>query len=273
MNSEGLASARLVTQKRDPPNVAKRTGRSRGSATLQNDMQQGNKIIVVAVDGPAASGKSTVSRSAARMLGFNYVDTGAMYRSITWKALEEGIDVEDTIAVIAMMHRIKITFELTDKQVRMLIDGNYPGDAMRAPRVTDKVSAVSAIAEVRHVLVQHQRSLTKFGSLVMEGRDIGTVVFPDTPYKFYLEANPEIRAARRKRDLDAMKIDATEAGVAESLQRRDRKDSGRSVSPLQIALGATIVENSKLTVDETAKVIVDHIRQQGQRRGSFSVGA
>jgi len=229
-------------------------------------------VMVVAVDGPAASGKSTVSRSAARKLGFNYVDTGAMYRSITWKALEEGIDADDTIAVVAMMHRIKISFELVDKQVRMLIDGSYPGDAIRAPRVTDKVSAVSAIPEVRHILVQHQRSLTRFCNLVMEGRDIGTVVFPDTPYKFYLEANPEIRALRRKRDLEAMKIPATQEGVAESIQRRDRKDSGRSVSPLQIALGATVIENSKLTVDETAEVIIDHIQQQGLRRGSFSAG-
>ncbi|HTS16610.1 MAG TPA: (d)CMP kinase [Verrucomicrobiae bacterium] len=229
-------------------------------------------VTVVAVDGPAASGKSTVSRSAARMLGYNYVDTGAMYRSITWKAIDEGIDVDDTVSVIAMMHRIKISFELVDKQVRMLIDGKYPGNAIREPAVTDRVSAISAIPEVRQVLVQHQRSLTKFGSLVMEGRDIGTVVFPDTPYKFYLEANTEVRAARRKRDLEAMKIEASEEGVKESIQRRDKKDSGRSVSPLQIALGATIVENSRLTVDETARVIVDHIRQQGTRRGSFSAG-
>jgi len=231
-----------------------------------------DKVMVVAVDGPAASGKSTVSRSAAKRLGFNYVDTGAMYRSITWKAIEEGVDADDTIAVVAMMHRIKISFELVDKQVRMLIDGVYPGDAIRHPRVTEKVSAISAIPDVRHILVQHQRSLTKFGSLVMEGRDIGTVVFPDTPYKFYLEANPEIRALRRKRDLEAMKIQATQEGVAESIQRRDKKDSGRSVSPLQIALGATVIENSKLTVDETADVIVDHIRQQDLRRGSFGAG-
>ena len=231
-----------------------------------------DKGMVVAVDGPAASGKSTVSRSAAKMLGFNYVDTGAMYRSITWKALEEGLDVEDTIAVVAMMHRIQISFELVERRVRMLIDDMYPGNAMREPRVTEKVSAIAAIPEVRQVLVQHQRSLTRFGNLVMEGRDIGTVVFPDTPYKFYLEANPEIRALRRKRDLEAMKIPATQEGVAESIQRRDRKDSGRSVSPLQIALGATVVENSKLTVDETAQIIVDHIRHQDQRRGSFSAG-
>lgn len=228
--------------------------------------------MVVAVDGPAASGKSTVSRSAAKMLGFNYVDTGAMYRAITWKALEEGIDADDTISVIALMHRIKISFEMVDKQARILINGAYPGSAIREPRVTENVSAISAIPEVRQVLVQHQRLLTKFGSLVMEGRDIGTVVFPDTPYKFYLEANADIRATRRKRDLEAMKIQATHEGVSESIQRRDKKDSGRSVSPLQIALGATVIENSSLTVDETAEVIVAHIRQQGQRRGSFSAG-
>ncbi|HVM60122.1 MAG TPA: (d)CMP kinase [Verrucomicrobiae bacterium] len=229
-----------------------------------------DKIIVVAVDGPAASGKSTVSRLVAKTLGFNYVDTGAMYRSVTWKAIEEDIDADDTISVIAMMHRIKIDFDLVDKQVRMLIDGKYPGNAIREPRVTEKVSAISAIPEVRQVLVQHQRSLTKFGSLVMEGRDIGTVVFPDTPYKFYLEANTEVRAARRKRDLEAMKIEASEEGVKESIQRRDKKDSGRNVSPLQIALGATVVDNSKLSAEETTKVIVDHIRQQGTKRGSIT---
>ena len=231
-----------------------------------------DKTVVVAVDGPAASGKSTVSRALAKMMGYNYVDTGAMYRGITWKALEEGIDVDDTIAVVAMMHRIKISFEIVDGRAHMLIDGLYPGDAVRQPRVTEKVSTIAALPEVRQVLVQHQRSLTKLGNLVMEGRDIGTVVFPNTPYKFYLEASPEVRAKRRKRDLEAMKILASQEGVKESLQRRDKKDTGRSASPLQIALGATVIENSNLSVEENAKVILDHIRQQGQRRGSFGVG-
>ena len=229
------------------------------------------KATVVAVDGPAASGKSTVSRSAAKMLGFNYVDSGAMYRAVTWKALEMGIDVEDTIAVIGMMHTIKIDFKMVDGAAHILIDGVDPGKAIREPRVTEKVSTVAAIPEVRQILVQHQRSLTKFGNLVMEGRDIGTVVFPDTSYKFYLEAKPEVRARRRKRDLEAMRIQATQEGVAQSIQTRDEKDSGRSASPLQIALGATVIENSDLTVDETAEVIVKHMRQQGFRRGTATV--
>ena len=229
-------------------------------------------VTVVAVDGPAASGKSTVSRSAAKMLGFNYVDSGAMYRAVTWKALEMGIDVTDNIAVIGMMHTIKISFELKDKVVRMLIDGVDPGEKVREPRIAEKVSIVAAIPEVRQILVQHQRSLTKFGSLVMEGRDIGSVVFPDTPFKYYLEAKPEVRALRRKRDFEAMKIETTHDAVAQNIQKRDRLDSGRSTSPLQIALGATVIENSKLTVDETADVIVAHMKQQGFKRGTATVG-
>jgi cytidylate kinase len=229
-------------------------------------------VTVVAVDGPSASGKSTVSRSAAKMLGFNYVDSGAMYRAVTWKALEMGIDVEDTIAVIGMMHTIKISFKMENNAAYILIDGVDPGNKVREPRVAEKVSIVAAIPEVRHILVQHQRSLTKFGSLVMEGRDIGSVVFPDTPYKFYLEAKPEIRTLRRKRDFEAMKIEASQDAVAQNLQKRDQLDSGRSMSPLQIALGATVIENSKLTVDETAEVIVAHMKQQGFKRGSATVG-
>ncbi len=229
-------------------------------------------VTVVAVDGPSASGKSTVSRSAAKMLGFNYVDTGSMYRAVTWKALEMGIDVEDAIAVIGMMHTIKLSFTMENNSAHILIDGVDPGNKIRELRVAEKVSIVAAIPEVRQILVQHQRSLTKFGSLVMEGRDIGSVVFPDTPYKFYLEADPKVRALRRKRDFEAMKIETSHDAVAHNLQRRDRLDSGRSTSPLQIALGATVIENSKLTVDETAEVIVAHMKQQGFKRGCTTVG-
>ena len=237
-----------------------------------SDRSANEKVTVIAVDGPAASGKSTVSLCTAKALGFNYVDSGAMYRAVTWKALELGIDVEDTIAVIGMMHTIKIDFKMVDGEARILIDGVDPGDAIREPRVTEKVSTIAAIPEVRHILVQHQRSLTKFGNLVMEGRDIGTVVFPDTPYKFYLEAKPEVRVMRRKRDLEAMKIQATEEGVAKAIATRDHKDSARSTSPLQIALGATVIENSKLTVEETAKIIVELMRKQGYRGALAGAG-
>jgi cytidylate kinase len=231
----------------------------------------GKQVIVVAVDGPAASGKSTVSRAVARMLGFNYVDSGAMYRTVTWKVLEVGVNVEDPIAVVAMLRAVNVHFELVDGKVRMLVDGVNPGGAIRDPRVEEKVSVVAAIPEVRQILVQHQRSLTRFGNLVMEGRDIGSVVFPDTPHKFYLDANPDVRAHRRARDLEAMRVQANQAGVAQELRRRDKLDSTRQTAPLQVAPGATIVDNSKQGVDATAKIIVDHIRQQSLRRGSASV--
>ena len=236
-------------------------------------MRIAKHAAVVAVDGPAASGKSTVSRAVARMLGFNYVDSGAMYRTVTWKALEMGVNVEDPISVIGMLHKVNVHFELVDGEMRMLIDGVNPGNAIRDPRVTGKVSVVAAIPDVRQILVQYQRSLTRFGNMVMEGRDIGSVVFPDTPHKFYLDANPEVRAHRRARDLEAMKVQANRDGVAQELQRRDKLDSTRQTAPLQVAHGATIVDNSKQGADGTAKIIVDHINQQSLRRGSTGVKA
>ena len=170
----------------------------------------------------------------------------------------------------AMMHRIKIDFELVGSEVRMLIDGVYPGKAMREPRVAEKVSTIAAIPEVRQVLVQHQRSLTKFGSLVMEGRDIGTVVFPDTPHKFYLDAKTGgARVAAQTRsggDENSGQRGRRGAIHPASATRRTRPAASRRCRSRS---GATVIENSQLTVDETAKVIVDHMKQQGFRRGSF----
>jgi cytidylate kinase len=229
-------------------------------------------VTVIAVDGPAASGKSTVSRTAARLLGFNYVDTGAMYRTVTWKALADGVNVNDAAAVLALLQRLTISFEIVDGAVRMLVDGVFPGDALRAPRVAENVSIIAAIPEVRQVLVAHQRSLTQFGSLVMEGRDIGTVVFPDTPHKFYIDADPEERARRRKLDLEAMQITTSHAGVSAALKKRDQLDSGRRASPLQIANGATLINNTQITAEEAAQIIVAHVRQAGTKRGAATIG-
>jgi cytidylate kinase len=218
-------------------------------------------VTVVAVDGPSASGKSTISRLVAQRLGFNYVDSGAMYRAVTWKAIEEGLDVTDTEQVIALVHRAQIKFEIVDREARMLIDGVYPGNAVREPRVAGKVSIVAAIPAVRQVLVAHQRSLTQFGSLVMEGRDIGSVVFPHTPHKFYIDANPVERAKRRQKDFAAMQITASTGDVAQALAQRDKLDSSRAVAPLQIALGATVVDNSVNTPEQTVQIILDRIEE------------
>ena len=226
--------------------------------------------VVVAVDGPSASGKSTISRLVAKRLGFNYVDTGAMYRAVTWKALDEKLDAGNIEQVVALVRQIKISFEIVNGEVRMLIDGVFPGDAIRAPRVAEKVSLVAAIPEVRRVLVEQQRSLTSFGGLVMEGRDIGSVVFPDTPHKFYIDANASERAKRRQQDFAAMKIETSTAGVAQALAQRDKLDSSRAVAPLQVAPGATVVDNSTNTPEQTVKIILDTIAQQQRhpRRGA-----
>jgi cytidylate kinase len=219
-------------------------------------------VTVVAVDGPSASGKSTISRMIAQRLGFNYVDSGAMYRAVTWKAIEAGLDVNDTEQVVALLHRVKIHFEIVDREARMFVDGVFPGNAVREPRVAGKVSIVAAIPEVRRVLVAQQRALTEFGSLVMEGRDIGSVVFPHTPHKFYIDANPEERAKRRQKDFAAMQITASTGDVAQALAQRDKLDSSRAVAPLQVALGATVVDNSRNTAEQTVQIILDHITGQ-----------
>ncbi len=216
---------------------------------------------VIAIDGPSASGKSTVARGVARVLGWNYVDSGAMYRAVTWKAIEEGVDVADPAAVIRMLAGIRIEFRIVNQAAQILVDGTDPGTAIREPRVEKLVSAVAAIPEVRQVLVEHQRSLTRFGDLVMEGRDIGSVVFPTTPLKFYIDADPAIRAQRRRKDFDALRIDASDQVVASSLSDRDRLDSQRKVAPLQVAPGAVVIDNSRQTVDETVAEIVKRVRE------------
>ncbi len=217
------------------------------------------RVTVVAVDGPSASGKSTISRRLAQRLGFIYVDSGAMYRAVTWKALELGLDANDATKVVAMLRRIKIHFQIRNHEARMFIDGFCPGDAIREPRVAEKVSIVAAMPEVRRILVAHQRSLTQFGSLVMEGRDIGSVVFPDTPHKFYIDANAEERAKRRQKDFAAMQISTSADGVAEALAQRDKLDSTRTTSPLQIAPGATVVDNSVSPPERAVEFILEKI--------------
>jgi len=225
---------------------------------------------IIAIDGPSASGKSTISRLVAQRLGCNYVDSGAMYRAVTWKALEEHLDPGNVAQVVALVQRIRIDFEIVNGEARMLIDGVFPGPAIRAPRVAETVSLVAAMPAVRRVLVAQQRSLTRFGGLVMEGRDIGSVVFPDTPHKFYIDANASERAKRRQQDFAAMKISASTEGVAQALAQRDKLDSSRAVAPLQVAPGATVVDNSTNTPEQTVQIILDTIaqKQRHPRRGA-----
>lgn len=217
-------------------------------------------LQIVAVDGPSASGKSTVSRQAARALGFNYVDSGSLYRGLTWKCLREGINVDDPRQIVELVNRVSLEFFVEDGAVRFTLDGEDPGAQVRSMPVQERVSDVAAVPEVRQLVVQRLRDTVRFGSLVMEGRDIGTVVFPDTPFKFYLDANPEERARRRHQEMLQSAADTTVDNVLASLQRRDRKDSTRKTAPLQIALGAHVIDSTTMAVEEVVQLVVREVR-------------
>ena len=220
-------------------------------------------VIIVAVDGPSASGKSTVSRRAAQALGFIYVDSGAVYRGVTWKCVKEGIDVKDAQAVTNLLIRMNMELVLKDQAVGYLIDGEDPGQEIRAEPVRERVADIAAQQSVRVYIVEKLRLMTKFGSLVMEGRDIGTVVFPDTPYKYYLDADPEERARRRAAEIRQTEGAGDVNEVLSSLRRRDQKDSSRATAPLQIALGAKIINSTGMTVEQVVDTIVADLKTAG----------
>lgn len=228
-------------------------------ATLNKD------ALVIAIDGPSASGKSTVARESARALGFNYVDSGALYRGITWKCLRDRVPADSPAAVLELMARIKLEFFVEEHAVKFSIDGEDPGAQIRSVPVQERVSDVAAIPEVRQILVKLLRETTRFGNLVMEGRDIGTVVFPDTPFKFYLDADPEERARRRHQEMLQSASDTTVDNVLDSLRRRDRKDTTRKAAPLQIALGARVIDSTSMEVGDVVKLVVEQVRASGLR--------
>ncbi|HUD47195.1 MAG TPA: (d)CMP kinase [Candidatus Baltobacteraceae bacterium] len=214
-------------------------------------MNAENIVIVIAIDGTSASGKSTNAKRVAAALGFIYVDTGAMYRTLAWHCLVKQVDVDDPKAVAALCRKWKTSLQCVDRKVRLLMDGYYPEAEIRTPPVTEAVSHVAAVPKVRDWMKQKQRECAKFGNLVMEGRDIGTNVFPETEFKFYLDANLDERARRR-----------TAQGLPENLAARDRRDSQRAADPLMIALGATVINNSRMTPEESSGLILESVKKR-----------
>ena len=208
---------------------------------------------VIAIDGPAASGKSTVSRRVAARLGFLYVDSGALYRGMTWAALREGADCMDQAAVLRVVETCPIEFFVEDGAVRFAIDGIEPGDELRTDAINEHVSPVAANPGVRVKVVAWLRDMLRFGHLVVEGRDIGTKVFPDARVKFYLDADPEERARRRHGETAG---GASVAQVGASLKRRDRIDSGRKVDPLKTAEDACVIDSTDLSIDDVVELVV-----------------
>lgn len=218
-----------------------------------------NRRRIIAIDGPAASGKSTVAREVAKRLDCIYVDSGSLYRGVTWKMLQEGVNTKNPLLVLKALLKSKWTFEVRDRAVVFSIDGREPGEALRDKEVREAVSDVAAIPGVRVFVVSHLRKLQRLGPLAMEGRDIGSVVFPKTPYKFYLDADPEERARRRHAELLAKGETEKAQEVLESLQRRDQKDSSRKTAPLKIADGAYVIDTSAYDVEGVVRVLMDRI--------------
>jgi cytidylate kinase len=207
--------------------------------------------IVIAIDGTSASGKSTNAKLVARALGYIYVDTGAMYRTLAWYCSKNRIDVQNARAVAAACRKWKTSLVCVDGRVRLLVGGYYPEKEVRTPETAAAVPHVAAIPQVRKWMVKRQRECVQFGNLVMEGRDIGTNVFPETDFKFYLDAKLEERSRRRAAD-----------GVQENLAARDQRDSQRAVAPLMIGLGAKVINNSSMTSEQTSGLILAEIRKR-----------
>lgn len=220
-------------------------------------------LFIIAIDGPAASGKSTVSRKVAAILKGVHVDSGALYRGLTWKLLKEGVSVRDEQAVIRALMAMRIEFFLSGGSVRFTINGEDPGTNIRSERVGDQVSVVAAMPRVRDWIIERLQSMTRFGSLVVEGRDIGTVVFSDALFKFFLDADPEERAQRRLNELSDTADAPSFSRVKTSLLQRDARDSGRAMAPLARAADAHIIDTTRLSVDEVVMVIVDTVRHIG----------
>jgi cytidylate kinase len=212
--------------------------------------------LVIAIDGTSASGKSTNAKLVARALGFVHVDTGAMYRTLAWHCLKQKVDVQNPKAVAAVCRRWKTTLECVEGHVVLLVDGYSPAREIRTAEVSAAVSQVAAIPKVRDWMKRTQRECIRFGNLVMEGRDIGTNVFPESDFKYYLDAHPEERSRRRAAE-----------GVHENLAARDQRDSQRAAAPLMIALGALVINNSQLSSDQTSGLIIADVKRKLAERG------
>jgi len=211
--------------------------------------------VAIAIDGPAASGKSSVARRVARHFGFFFVNSGAMYRAFTWWVLESGVDPSDTAAVTALLEQTDFECAVLDRDSVIRLQGrDVTNQLLSRDDVNAAVSTIAAIPEVRRVLVAEQKRFKEMGDLVMEGRDIGTVVMPDTPYKFYLDASSEVRVRRRRAQ-----------GIEDDIRDRDIKDSSRETAPLRAAPDARQIDTSYLSLEEVTDRVISILHTQGVR--------
>jgi len=225
-----------------------------------------NGPLVVALDGPAGAGKSTVGLAVARILGFNFVETGKLYRAVGLMALRAGIAPDDARALVALVGEMKIQYILRAGCPTVFVDGEDVTDELSSPEAAAAASRVSAVPEVRAALLALQRGLARRPGVVVEGRDIGTVVFPRARFKFFLDASLVARARRRARDLAAMGRNATPEEVAADLAARDGRDASRATAPLRRADDAIYVDTSDMTFEQVVDFIVNVV-QMGKDQG------
>ena len=219
-------------------------------------------IEAVAIDGPVASGKTSVGVRVARRLGYAFLDTGLMYRAATWKAVHSGVNVGDEVGLTKVTESMTITLSSGNEGGRLMVDGSDITDQLRTADIDRNISAVSAVNGVRRALTPHQRRIAEAGPIVMVGRDIGTVVLTDARTKVYLDASVETRAARRLAEMLASGTTIEMEQVVADTSRRDRIDSGRAEAPLTAAADAVIVDTDALSLDE----VVEHILKLVGRR-------
>ena len=229
--------------------------------------------MIVTIDGPVAAGKTTVAREVASRLGFMLLDTGAIYRSLALAAHRRGLDHGDEEGLAELAAVLDISFEMREGVNRVSLDGDDVSDAIRLPEISQAASIVSALPAVRRALLEQQRQIAAKGSVVAEGRDTGTVVFPDAAAKFFVIANDEVRAQRRQRELAAKGLEESYEEVLASLRERDERDSSRSIAPLVPAADAQIVDTTELGIEEVIEQILERVASKlncaaGRRRSS-----
>ena len=218
--------------------------------------------ISVAIDGPSGAGKSTVARAAAARLGYVYVDTGAMYRAIGLAACRRGISGEDAAGIAAALPEIEIRLAYQDGAQRVMLNDEDVSDAIRTPEIAHYASKVSAVPEVRQFLLDVQRDMAKKGNILMDGRDIGTVILPDAPVKIFLTASAETRAERRYLELAEKGQQVTRESVLHDIVERDRQDMTRAVAPLRQAEDAVLLDTSEMTLEESIDAVLQIIRKK-----------
>jgi cytidylate kinase len=222
------------------------------------------KRMTIAIDGPSGSGKSTAAKFLAKRLGYTYIDTGAMYRSVALRAKEKGISPEDQLALRRLASSLHITFITDGEKIQVLCDGEDVSEAIRTPEITLLASTISKQKELREILVQRQRELGKNGGVILEGRDIGTVVFPDADVKFYLDAAGEERVRRRYQEMVQKGMNADLPTIREELIQRDHHDMHRDHSPLKKAKDAVFIDSTHRSVNEVVEEMVRIVRARGK---------